>query len=133
MTSPRHDPFISALLHRISLKERSLNLEDPFIVAGEQWCVDTACTSEIVDVFQTLYRVDMEIVNTVTSNHFDLSIYVYWEEYYPGTTPPKDVLFGLIRNLICDHLTDHRYPPRFSSKGYIELRWPEQDEHDGTV
>ncbi|RYX83928.1 hypothetical protein EON83_12380 [bacterium] len=131
-TQPHQAPSHSLLKPAYS-PQREINIYASIHANEETWKVLEPCAVEINDAFETFYRVEMEIVSSKTSNHFDVTIYVDWERYYPNTKPSKDVLFGLARNLLRDHLTDNQYPPRFTSGGFIELRWPELDEYEGTV
>jgi hypothetical protein len=121
--------------HPAIRQERSFNINESLFVAGEEWRVFNSCSREVKDVFEALYLVEMEIVNQQNGNHFDVTVSIYWEDYpHLNFKPPKEALFGLARNLLQDHLTENRYPPRFSGCKYgIPLRWPELDEYDGTI
>ena len=116
-------------------KAYSLNIHESLYVAGEEWKVFNPCSREVHEAFDNYYLVEMEIVNQQNGNQFEVRIYVFWEDYpHLNFKPSKDVLFGTARNLLSDHLTDNRYPPRFTGcKRGLELRWPELDEYDGTV
>ena len=119
--------------HPATRQKRSLDIHESLYVAGEEWKVFEPCSREVREAFENFYRVEMEISNQQNGNHFEVKIFIFWESYSHLTfKPEKDVLFGIARNLLEDHLTENRYPPRFTGRG-IELSWPERDEYDGTV
>ena len=137
MTSPR--PPLAQVEAPIPISAfapvREPNFQSPLCINGGAWRVFDLRADVESEAYELIYRVTMDVVEKATSNHFGVTVHIFWESIYdPDFEPGPDILFGIARKVIREHFETHRYPPRFSSHRFgVQLRWPELDETEPTV
>ena len=116
--------------HAIIAPLREPNIHAPLQINGGKWMVFEPRAVRFDDAFEVVYSVQMQLVEELSSNHFDVSVHIFWEALYDSDfVPGPDILFGIARNLIREHFSVHRYSPRFSGHRFgVQLRWPELDD-----
>jgi len=77
------------------------------------------------DGFAARLRVEMQLVEKASSNHFDVTVWMdAASEWESGR------IWVLARSLCREHFLSNRYPPRFSAHRYgVQLRWPREGDY----